>query len=111
MLEPIIREHANGGKGRLIIQPILSDAELGDKCRLYARVTIPVGSSMGLHTHSGDGESYYILEGRGLYTGDGETHEVGPGDATFCADGHNHAIENIGDTDLVLMALIIYSNK
>lgn len=95
MLEPIIREHANGGKGRLIIQPILSDAELGNKCRLYARVTIPVGSSMGLHTHSGDGE----------------TREVGPGDATFCADGHNHAIENIGDTDLVLMALIIYSDK
>ncbi len=111
MLEPIIRENANGGKGRLIIQPILSEEEMGGKCRLYARVTIPAGSSMGTHTHHGDGESYYILEGRGLYTGDGESREVGPGDATFCPDGHSHAIENIGSTDLVMMALIIYSGK
>lgn len=109
MLTPIIRENANGGKGRLIIEPILTEEQMGGKCRLYARVTLPVGSSMGIHTHQGDGESYYILEGRGRYTGDGNTWDVGPGDSTFTPDGHSHGIENIGDTDLVVMALIIYS--
>ncbi len=110
MTEPIIKEHANGGKGRLILYPILTEEEMGGKCRLYARVIIPEGSSMGIHTHSGDGESYYILAGRGRYTQDGETREVGPGDATFCPDGASHGIENIGSGDLVLMALIIYSH-
>ena len=110
MSEPIILENANGGKGRIIIEPILTEEEMGGKCRLYARATFPVGSSMGIHTHHGDGESYYILEGKGLYTGDGETREVGPGDSTFTPDGHSHGIENIGDTDLVIMALIIYNN-
>lgn len=110
MLEPIIRENANGGRGRLIIQPILTEEEMGGKCRLYARVTIPAGCSMGYHTHQGDSESYYILSGRGRYTGDGETREVGPGDSTFTPSGHSHGLENIGESDLVLMALILYAD-
>lgn len=110
MLEPIIRENPSGGKGRIIIQPLLSDEELGGKCRLYAQATLPVGCSMGYHQHKGDGECYYILSGRGLYNDDGTTREVGAGDVTFCKDGHFHGIENIGDTDLVFMALIIYTD-
>lgn len=109
MLEPFIMEHANGGKGHLVIQPILTDEEKQDKIRLYARVTIPAGCSMGYHTHHGDGESYYVLEGTGLYTEDGASRQIGPGDSTFCADGHSHGIENTGDGDLVIMGLIIYS--
>lgn len=109
MLEPIIMEHANGGKGHLVIQPLLSPEEMSGKCRLYARVTIPVGCSMGYHKHTGDGECYYVLEGKGLFNQDGEEKEVGPGDVTFTPDGHSHSIENIGDTDLVIMGLIIYS--
>ncbi|WP_296955047.1 cupin domain-containing protein [uncultured Dialister sp.] len=107
-LEPIIKEHANGGKGHLIIEPILSPKEMGDKCRLYAHVIIPKGCSMGVHQHKGDGECYYILSGRGLYTDDDKTYEMGPGDAAFCESGHFHGIENIGDEDLVIMGLIIY---
>lgn len=30
-----------------------------------------------------------------------------PGDTTFTCDGAGHAIENIGDEDLVFMALIL----
>lgn len=110
MLEPIIRENANGGRGRLIIQPLLTEEQMGGKCRLYARVIIPAGSSMGYHTHQGDGECYYILSGTGRYTGDGETREVGPGDVTFTPSGHSHGIENTGTGDLVIMALIIYAD-
>lgn len=109
MQKPFIMEHANGGKGHLIIEPILTDEEKQDKIRLYARVTIPSGCSMGYHTHHGDGESYYVISGEGLYTGDGVSRKVGPGDSTFCPDGHSHSIENTGSTDLVIMGLIIYS--
>ena len=34
-------------------------------------------------------------------------YEVHPGDTTFTCDGAGHAIENIGDEDLVFMALIL----
>ncbi len=107
--DSIIRENASGGKGHIVVLPLLSEEEMKDKCRLFARVTIPAGCSLGVHRHTGDGECYHILSGRGRYTQDEETIEVGAGDTTFCADGHTHGMETIGDEDLVFMALIIYS--
>ncbi len=107
--EPIIRQNAAGGKGHIVVLPLLTEAEMKDKCRLFARVTIPAGCSLGVHMHTGDGECYYILSGRGRYTEDGKVREVGAGDVTFCADGHSHGMETIGDEDLVFLALIICS--
>ena len=44
---------------------------------------------------------------KGLYNDNGTKYEVHPGDTTFTCDGAGHAIENIGDEDLVFMALIL----
>ena len=44
------------GKGAVYIEKIL-DEELGDKCALYAKVTIPAGSVLGYHEHHGNGET------------------------------------------------------
>lgn len=107
-LPPKIIEHANGGKGRIILQPIAGPEILKDKCRLYVKCTLEKGCSMGVHQHKGDGEIYYILSGHGLYTDNDSTYEVVPGDATFCKNGDRHGLENIGNEDLVFMGLIIY---
>ncbi len=109
MLEKIIRKNAAGGKGEVILQPLLTEEQKGTKIGTYAEVTIPAGSSLGLHRHTGNAESYYILSGKGLYTDDDKTYEVSAGDATYCADGHSHGLENTGTTDLKFMALIINS--
>ena len=42
-----------------------------------------------------------------LKNDNGTKYEVHPGDTTFTCDGAGHAIENIGDEDLVFMALIL----
>ena len=42
-----------------------------------------------------------------LYNDNGTKYEVHAGDTTFTSDGAGHAIENIGDEDLVFMALIL----
>ena len=47
------------GKGAVYIEKIL-DEELGDKCALYAKVTIPAGSALGYHEHHGNGENYVV---------------------------------------------------
>ena len=57
------RPSANG-VGEIKIEKIL-DAELGDKCSLYAKVTIPAGSVLGYHEHHGNGEGYFVLSGEG----------------------------------------------
>jgi len=96
------------GRGAILIEKIL-DAELGDKCGLYARVTIPTGAALGYHEHHGNGESYFILSGEGLYDDNGEAKRVvRAGDSTWTPDGHGHGLDNSnGREDLVFMALIV----
>lgn len=109
-IPPKIIEHANGGKGRIILQPIAGPDILKDKCWVYVKATLEKGCSMGVHQHKGDGEIYYILSGHGLYTDNDTTYEVKPGDAMFCPNGSRHGLENTGEEDLVFMGLIIYDN-
>lgn len=105
-----IIENANGGKGRIILQPIAIPDALKNKCRLYVKATLEKGCSMGVHQHNGDREIYYILSRHGLYTDNDITYEVNPGDAMFCENGNRHGLENIGNEDLVFMGLVIYDN-
>ena len=86
---------ANGSDNPLKKMEFLTEKEMKDSSRL------------AYHTHEGEGEAYHILQGKGLYNDNGTKYEVHPGDTTFTCDGAGHAIENIGDEDLVFMALIL----
>ena len=96
-----------GGKGEMFITHLLTPKEMLGKCEMFASVKISVGASLGVHQHVGNNETYYILQGTGLYTDNGKTYTVKAGDTTFCAEGDTHGIENIGDDDLIFVALII----
>lgn len=102
-------ENMCGGKGSVTIEHVLGKKELNGKCGLYARVTIGPGSTLGFHEHHSESETYFILSGTGLYNDNGVTRTVHPGDVTYTGSGYGHAMDNIGDTDLVFMALIIFS--
>lgn len=103
-----VTAHNNqGGKGDMYIEKLLTPNELKDKCGMYACVTIPVGSSLGVHYHHGNGESYHILKGTARYNDNGTDITLHPGDTAFCYDVEKHGIENIGDEDLVFIALIV----
>ncbi len=97
------------GKGELTITHLLTPKELTDKCEMFAKVTIPVGASLDIHSHIGNTETYYIIQGEGLYNDNGKDMKIGVGTTTFCADGEKHGIENIGNEDLIFIALIINS--
>ena len=85
-------------------------AEMGDKCGLYARVTLPPGAVLGYHEHHGNSEAYFILEGEGVYDDNGVKRAVKAGETTWTPDGCGHGLSNEdGKTDLVFMALIINS--
>ena len=99
-------ENRCGGKGTMHIERLLQSEEMGSGVKMYAKVTIDVNASLGVHQHIGDGESYYILQGRALYDDNGIKRELQPGDVTFTPDQGFHGIENI-DEPLVFMALII----
>ena len=100
---------AQKGKGEITITHLLTSQELADKCAMFAKVTIPPGASIGVHFHKGNTETYHILQGKALYNNNGEEMEISEGATTFCPDGEQHGIENIGNEDLIFMALIINS--
>ncbi len=98
-----------GGRGTTRVLNILDKEELHGTGRLFAVSIIPPGGSIGKHTHSGDFETYYILEGKALVDDNGTKRELVPGDMTQCRDGDFHSIENVGDIDLRYIAVILYS--
>ena len=77
-------ENMAGGKGHVVIRDILEQEQLGEKCRMYAEVTLEPGCSLGVHERP-----------------------VKQGDVTVTPSGHSHGLANTGETDLVFMALIL----
>ncbi len=101
-----VREQMRGGAGTTEILNIVGGDEL-NHARLFSKITLPVGASIGEHTHLKETEYYYIIEGAGVVEeADGEK-SVTSGDLVITSDGESHGIRNTGDTPLVFMAVII----
>lgn len=101
-----VRAEMRGGKGSITIRH-LEQALLPEKARLFAKITIPPGASIGEHEHIGEAEIFYFASGEGFVTDDGERHAVKVGDVLTTASGHRHSVENPGPADLVLIASIV----
>lgn len=99
-------ENLIDGEGQVSMIHLLEKEEFHNKGRMYARVLLKPGSSIGYHIHNGEQESYYILQGQGLYDDNGEEVIVKQGDLTLCKDGEGHSIKNDGEEKLEFIALI-----
>jgi quercetin dioxygenase-like cupin family protein len=95
-----------GGKGEARLYHIL-DKEAIPFGRMYAKVVLAPGSSVGWHKHSGETEPYYILKGTGTFVDNDESRtEVHTGDICTIEDNQYHSIENNSDEDLEFIGLI-----
>ena len=106
--EPIFetRQNVMGGEGELKYYHIETEEELLGHARLYAKIVLPPGTSIGWHQHVGETEPYYVLAGAGLFKDKDGEHAVKAGDCCIIKPGDFHAIRNDGDVDLALIALI-----
>ena len=100
-------ENARGGKGTIRKTSFLTKEEMKESSRLFGKIIIPPGCSFGYHVHEKEGEAYHILAGKGMYNDNGTEYEVNAGDTKYTMSGCGHGIENIGDTDLEIIALIL----
>jgi quercetin dioxygenase-like cupin family protein len=110
-MELEIKKNMFGGKGEVHFKHLLTEEEKNGMLRVYAEVTVQPHSEVGFHTHNGDGESYYVLSGEGVYNDGEKTYTVKKGDHMFAKDGTSHGLVNDNDEPLVVMALIIYTQK
>ena len=104
------REHMRGGDGTVqITNFITGPQELNEKGRLFGKITLQPGCSIGFHVHEKDAELFYILKGEGVYSDNGEEKTVTAGDVTICPAGTGHGIANRSDEVLELVAVIVYA--
>ena len=89
-------EHVNGGDGYIVREAMVTSEEVGEACKMYAKIHLDPGCEVGYHYHHGETESYFILTGHGTYD-----------DLFLCKDGDAHGIKNTGDEELTFMALIL----
>jgi len=107
--ETKIMENMRGGDGSVKIENLLTPDDLYNKGRLFARITIEPGSSIGYHVHEGEMESYHIISGEAEYDDNGkETIRLTAGDTAYTPNGEGHAIKSVGNVPLVFIALIVF---
>ncbi len=103
------REHMRGGDGTVVITNFITGPdELCGKGRLFAKITLNPGCSIGYHVHEGDSELFYIMKGTAEYNDNGTVRTVTAGDITICPEGTGHGIANHTDEVVELTAVIVY---
>lgn len=102
-------ENMSGGAGYILKETLLSPAQMGKNCKLFGQVTLKPGCEIGYHEHHGETETYYLIQGSGIYKDNDKEYPVEAGDVIFCEDGSGHGLLNTGDTDLILIALILFT--
>lgn len=104
------REHMRDGDGTVMLTSFIEGpAELNDKGRLFSKITLEPGCSIGYHVHENDAELFYFIKGTGEYSDNGEIRTVTAGDVAICPTGTGHGIANKGDETLELVAVIVYA--
>ena len=104
------REHMRDGDGTVqLTHFIKGPEELNGKGRLFSKITLNPGCSIGYHLHDKDAELFYILKGTAEYNDNGEMRTVQAGDVTICPTGTCHGIANKTDEVVELVAVIVYA--
>ena len=101
-----VREYMRGGKKHVELTAL--SKELPENARLFSKLVLVPGASIGYHVHEKDTELFYILKGTAVYSDAGEEKIVSAGDVTICPTGTGHSIANNSDEVVELIALIVY---
>ena len=101
-------ENMRGGEGVVRIEHLHTPEELYEKGRLYAKITLEPGCSVGYHVHEDEMESYYIISGEAEISDNGEPVLLTAGDTILTRSGEGHSAKNIGKHPLEMIALILY---
>ncbi len=108
-LQPVTHHNRFGGEGEVSLKALLVGDEFAGKGRVFSHIVIFPESSIGLHQHQGDFETFYILKGEGQVNDNGIKTVVKAGDVIYTRDGEHHSLANTGSGNMELIALVLYS--
>ena len=93
-------EHFKGGEGTFFAR-MFTDPKVK-----IMRGRLEHGASIGLHTHEGNSEIIYILEGTSKVEYDGGVETLAAGDCHYCPEHHTHRLINDSSEDLNFFAVV-----
>jgi oxalate decarboxylase/phosphoglucose isomerase-like protein (cupin superfamily) len=107
---------AHNGEGTVFIRqmfgsivgmemPSGSDEDFESLLSFVHEVTVPPGTSIGLHRHLENEEVYIMVKGQAEMTIDDQIRSVAPGDVILTRDGVAHAIRNSGEEDVLFYSI------
>lgn len=102
------KEKMRGGEGLIKIEHLLSQDEMNDKGRLFAKIRVEPGDSIGFHVHEGESEAFYIVSGEAEMSDNGEIVSLMTGDTILTKAGEGHSVKSVGKDALEMIALILY---
>ena len=105
----VYNQQMRGGNGTVQITNFATPAELNDKGRLFANITLKPGCSIGYHEHEKESELFYVMKGNVVYNDNGVEYPVCAGDVMICPAGTGHAVANNSEEDAELCAVIVYA--
>lgn len=107
-----VRKEMAGGKKQVLSTALLAPEEFGGSGRVFSRLLLAPGCSIGLHQHMEEWEAFYIEQGSGIYYDGDQAVPVQAGDVAIVADGGFHGIENNQpEGDLAVIALVLYTKQ
>ena len=102
-----VRKNMREGDGSVLIEKLWNpETELKADNRLFAKLTLDPGSSIGFHQHENEEEVFVILKGVAEMDDDGEKVTLHSGDTILTGDGAGHAVKSVGDEPLEMLAVI-----
>lgn len=101
------RSRMRDGKGDIKLNHILEKEEMLGKARLFARITVEPGCSIGEHPHGPDAEIYYILSGEVVVSDNGVEKTMTEGGVMITGNGESHNVENRTAQPAELLAIVM----
>ena len=101
------KENARGGEKEVFFHDWLLPEEAAGHGRVFSKIVIPSGASIGYHEHSGEFETFYVISGEATVNDNGTEVVLNPGDMHLCPSGSSHSVKNNGKEDLIMIALIL----
>lgn len=118
-LSPI--KEAHGGQGTIQVRQLLGDIpgstlpgfleDFDSPTNFLHIVTLPPGSSIGLHPHVNNEEFYYVIKGNAMMIVDDEKFSMPQGSVCLIKKGSTHAYLNESNEDLVTMVVELEFSK
>ena len=103
------REHMRDGDGTVKLTSFIAGpGEMCGKGRLFSKIVLEPGCSIGYHVHEHDSELFYFAKGTAVYNDNGTEVEVKAGDVAICPVGEGHGVANRSGEVVEIIAVIVY---